>query len=724
MIVQAVLLSSPMSKTLLDGETMTTPVNSSVVAQRQDNIAILYMNNPPVNALSRSVRVGLIDQIKAALADNGVKLIVISSQQALFSGGADISEFAGGANESPLPSVLDLIENASKPVVAVLNGPAFGGGLEVALACHYRVTFADNKVGLPEVNLGILPGAGGTQRLPRLAGVAQALDMIVTGRPVAAKKLKGVFDLVVEDPAQLLSAALEYVATLVKNGASVRKTADITIDPSTAPAELFAQYRQGIAQTARGFFAPERCIQAVEASVSLPFAEGLVREGELFMECMASKEARAQQHFFFAERAASHVKDYDKSTPVRDIHKVGIIGAGTMGGGIAMNFANVGIPVVMLELKQEALEKGLALIRKNYENSAKKGKLTLDDVEARMALLQGTTEYSGLADVDLVIEAVFEKMSVKQEVFKALDAVCKPGAILASNTSTLDINEIAAATKRPQDVIGLHFFSPANVMKLLEVVKTDTTSAEVIKTAMQMAKTIKKVAVLVGVCFGFVGNRMIESYGREAGRLLLEGATPEQIDKVIYDFGMPMGPFTMGDMAGQDIGYFVRESRRHLIAHDPSYCIVADRLVEMGRSGLKTGRGAYLYEPGQRKPIPDPEVIEIAKQEAQRLGITQRQISDQEILERCIYPLINEGALILEEGIAAKSSDIDVIYVYGYGFPVYRGGPMQYADEIGTKTIYEAMCKYRDQLGEYGQHWFEPAPLLKKLAEQGKKFSE
>jgi 3-hydroxyacyl-CoA dehydrogenase len=721
--VLAVLLSSPMSKTLLDGETMTTPVNSSVVAKRQNDIAILYMNNPPVNALSKSVRVGLIEQVKAALVDDGVKVIVISSQQTLFSGGADISEFAGGANESPLPSVLDLLENATKPIVAVLNGPAFGGGLEVALACHYRVTFADNKVGLPEVNLGILPGAGGTQRLPRLAGVAQALDMIVTGRPVAAKKLKGVFDLVVEDPTQLLGAAMDFVATLIKQSASPRKTSDITIDPSSA-AELFAQYRQGIAQTARGFFAPERCIQAVEASVSLPFAAGLKREGELFMECMASKEARAQQHFFFAERAASHVKDYDKSTPVRDITTVGIIGAGTMGGGIAMNFANVGIPVVMLELKQEALDKGLALIRKNYENSAKKGKLSLEDVETRMALLQGTTEYSGLADVDLVIEAVFEKMSVKQEVFKALDAVCKPGAILASNTSTLDINEIAAATKRPQDVIGLHFFSPANVMKLLEVVKTDSTSAEVIKTAMQMAKKIKKVAVLVGVCFGFVGNRMIEGYGRESGRLLLEGATPEQIDKVIYDFGMPMGPFTMGDMAGLDIGAFIRESRREFIKHDPSYCIVADRLVAMGRCGLKTGRGAYMYEPGQRKPIPDPEVIEIAKAEAKRLGITQRQISEQEIIERCIYPLINEGALILAEGIAAKSSDIDVIYVYGYGFPVHRGGPMQYADEIGTKTVYEAMCKYRDQLGEYGQHWFEPAPLLKQLAEQDKKFSD
>ncbi len=695
----------------------------AVIQQTQGNMSLIFMQNPPVNALSKSVRVGLIEHVSAALADDAISAIVISSQQQLFSGGADISEFSSGDFEPPLPEVLALIENADKPVVAVLNGPAFGGGLEVALACHYRVTFADNKVGLPEVNLGILPGAGGTQRLPRLAGVAQALDMIVTGKPVKASKLPGVFDLIVENPASLLSDASQFVSKLVEDGAKVKRTSDITIDPATAPAELFAQYRKGIAKSARGFFAPERCIQAVEAAVELPLDEGLVREGELFMECMKSPQARAQQHFFFAERAAGHVKDFDKSTPVRDIKKVGIIGAGTMGGGIAMNFANVGIPVVLLELKQEALDKGLALIRKNYENSAKKGKLTAQDVEDRMALLTGTTEYASLGDVDMVIEAVFEKMEVKQQVFKALDEVCKPGAILASNTSTLDVNEIAAATSRPEDVIGLHFFSPANVMKLLEIVKADKTSPDVIKTSMKLAKTIRKVAVLVGVCFGFVGNRMIEPYGREAGRLVLEGAIPEQIDKVIYDFGLPMGPFTMGDMAGLDIGYFVRESRREYIKHDPSYCVISDKLVEEGRVGLKCGKGVYLYEPGNRTPVPDPYVLDIAKQEAERLGVKQREISEQEILERIIFPLINEGAMILEEGIAAKSSDIDVIYVYGYGFPVHRGGPMQYADEIGLDKIYQAMCKYRDELGEYGKHWFEPAPLIKQLAEQGKGFA-
>lgn len=703
---------------------MSAESSSAVVKQIKGPIALLLMQNPPVNALSKAVRVGLIEAVQEALDDDAIQAIVVSSEQNLFSGGADISEFSGTDLEPPLPAVLDLIENASKPVVAVLNGPAFGGGLEVALACHYRISFAANKVGLPEVNLGILPGAGGTQRLPRLAGVAKALDMIVSGKPVAASTIPAVFDLLVEDPQTLLAQSMAFVQQLIGNGSPIKRTRDISIDPATAPAELFSQYRQGIARQARGFFAPERCIQAVEASVTLPLDEGLKREGELFMECMSSSQARAQQHFFFAERAASHVEDFDKTTPVREIKKVGIIGAGTMGGGIAMNFANAGIPVVLLELKQEALDKGLVVIRRNYTNSAKKGKLSEQDVEDRMALLNGTTEYSGLADVDLVIEAVFEKMEVKKQVFGQLDAVCKPGTILASNTSTLDLNEIAASTSRPQDVIGLHFFSPANVMKLLEVVKGDKTSAEVIKTCMQIAKKIRKVSVLVGVCFGFVGNRMIEPYGRESNRLMLEGATPEHVDKVLYDFGMPMGPFTMGDMAGLDIGYFVRQSRQEFIAHDPSYAVVADRLVEDGRVGLKAGKGVYLYEEGNRTPIPDPKVLEIAKQEASRLKVEQRDISDQEILERCIFPLINEGARILEEGIAAKSSDIDVIYVYGYGFPVYRGGPMKYADEIGLDKIYQAMCHYRDALGEYGKAWFEPAPLLKSLAEQGKGFAD
>ncbi|OZG73568.1 3-hydroxyacyl-CoA dehydrogenase [Hahella sp. CCB-MM4] len=697
--------------------------NHCVVLQKQGGLARLLIKNPPVNALSKRVRLGLIDGIQTALQDPSVQVVVISSDEGLFSAGADISEFASGDVEPPLPKVLALIENAEKPVIAALNGPAFGGGLELALACHYRVTFIGNKVGLPEVHLGILPGAGGTQRLPRLVGVAPALDMIVTGKPVKAEKLPGLFDHLA-NTRELLDDAVSSLADKILNQReTIRRTSDIPLDASAFSPDLFARYRSGIARQTRGFYAPERCIQAVEAAVELPFEQGLERENELFLECLQTPQARGQQHIFFAERAAFHVEDYDRDTPVRNIAKVGVIGAGTMGGGIAMNFANAGIPVMILELKQEALDKGLGIIRKNYEASAAKGKLSQEDVEKRMSLLSGTTSYQDLGDVDLVIEAVFEKMDIKKEVFSRLDKVCKPGTILATNTSTLDINEIASVVSRPEDVIGLHFFSPANVMKLLEVVKAENTSAEVIKTSMQLAKTINKVAVLVGVCFGFVGNRMIETYSREANRLLLEGASPEQIDKVIYEFGLPMGPFTMGDMAGLDIGYFVRQSRKPFIEHDPSYCVVADRLVEQGRVGLKAGRGAYLYEAGQRKPISDPEVMEIARSEACRLGIQQREISDQEILERCIYPLINEGALILEEGIAAKAGDIDVIYVYGYGFPAYRGGPMKYADETGLKHIYDTLCRYRDQLGAYGEAWFKPAPVLKQLAEQGKTFN-
>jgi 3-hydroxyacyl-CoA dehydrogenase len=703
---------------------MTEMENKAVDYKVQQGIATITMQSAPVNALSRAVRVGLIDGIESALSDDSVSAIVITSSLALFSGGADISEFSGGDLSPNLPEVLDKIENATKPVVAVLPGPAFGGGLEVALACHHRITFAGNQVGLPEVNLGILPGAGGTQRLPRLADPATALTMIVTGKPTSVVKLPGVFDKISDKPEHLLEDTKQYLASLnAENG--IKRTSDITLTMSEEVQGVFDAVTAQTKKAARGFFAPLKCIEAVKGAYTLAFTDGLKHEGKLFMECMNTPQARAQQHFFFAERAAGHVSDFDKSTPERSIEKVAVIGAGTMGGGIAMNFANAGIPVTMLELKQEALDKGLALIRKNYENSAKKGKLTQEQVETRMALLSGTTTYDDLADVDLVIEAVFEKMEVKKTVFTTLDKVCKPGAILASNTSTLDVNEIAACTSRPQDVIGLHFFSPANVMKLLEVVKAEDTSADVIKTCMKLAKRIKKVAVLVGVCFGFVGNRMIEPYGREANRLLLEGASPEQVDRVLTQFGMPMGPFTMGDMAGLDIGYYVRQSRQAFISHDPTYGAVADRLVEKDRNGLKTGRGAYLYEAGSRVPIPDPEVLEIAKQEAARLGVTQRDdISDEEILVRCLYTLINEGACILEEGIAAKSSDIDVIYVYGYGFPVYRGGPMQYADEVGLGEIVDKLSTYAEKLGDYGKMWLQPSDLLIKLAQERSSFAK
>jgi 3-hydroxyacyl-CoA dehydrogenase len=697
-------------------------INSECVSiERHQNVAIITISSPPVNALSKAVRVGLIEAMDAAQADSAVEAVVITSNLKLFSAGADISEFSGGNLSPMLPEVLNRIESSSKPVVAAVNGNAFGGGLELALACHYRVSFKGNKVGLPEVHLGILPGAGGTQRLPRLADAKTSLDMIVSGAPMPVVALPGVFEDIVDSPAQLMDAALSLAAKAIKQGPKPVSDIELSLDEQTKA--LFDGYMQQVASKAKGFFAPMKCVEAVQAAFELPFAEGLEKEAELFMQCMQTPQARAQQHFFFAERAAGQVPGLSKEAGVRDINEVAIIGAGTMGGGIAMNFANAGIPVKMLELKEEALEKGLGLIRRNYENSAKKGKLSQEQVEQRMALLTGTTSYADLSNADLVIEAVFEKMSVKKEVFTQLDAVCKPGAILASNTSTLDIDEIAACTSRPEDVIGLHFFSPANVMKLLEIVRAENTSDEVIKTSMKLAKTIRKVGVLVGVCFGFVGNRMIEVYGREANRLMLEGATPEQVDRVIMQFGMPMGPFTMGDMAGLDIGYFVRQSRKAFIEQDPSYCVVADELVEAGRAGLKVGKGVYLYEPGNRKPIPDPEVLEIAARKAKELGIEQREISDQEILERCIYPLINEGANILQEGIAQRASDIDVIYVYGYGFPVFRGGPMKYADEVGLDTILARMRHYQESLGEYGKQWFEPSPLLAKLVKNKQSFA-
>lgn len=685
-----------------------------------ENICIISMAGKPVNALSKAIRVGVIEAMTSALANDSVDAIIITSELALFSAGADISEFSGGDLSPMLPEVLSVIENSSKPVVAAVNGGAFGGGLELALACHYRVTVNHNRVGLPEVHLGILPGAGGTQRLPRLIEPSKALQMIVSGAPTPVNTISELFSEIVNAD-ELLATAIKVAKHAV--GKTIPAANLIELSHSDNIDALFEQTRQQVSAKARGFFAPNKCIDAVKAAFELSFEEGLKREGELFMDCMKTPQARAQQHFFFAERAAGSLPKIAKDTPVRDIQKVAIIGAGTMGGGIAMNFANAGIPVILLELEQAALDKGLALIRKNYENSAKKGKLTQDQVEQRMALLSGTTTYDDLSDVDLVIEAVFEKMSVKKQVFQALDKVCKPGAILASNTSTLDLDEIAACVSRPQDVIGLHFFSPANVMKLLEIVQGSKTADDVIKTSMQLAKKIKKVGVLVGVCFGFVGNRMIEVYGREANRLMLEGAAPERIDQVIFDYGLPMGPFTMGDMAGLDIGYFVRQSRQEFIAHDPSYCTVADELVKAGRVGLKSGKGVYLYDQGSRKPIPDPQVVEIAKRQAKELGIEQREISDQEILERCIYPLINEGANILLEGIAQRSSDIDVIYVYGYGFPVYRGGPMQYADEVGLDHILSRMKHYEHSLGEYGKHWFTPSPLLVELAEKNKKFA-
>lgn len=694
--------------------------------EKRDNIAILTLNSPPVNGLGQALRQGILDNYRQAIADDSIDAILLASSGKLFCGGADISEF-GTAKMSAAPllsNVLNEIENSSKPVVAAINGMALGGGLELCLVCDYRFAHPRAKLGLPEVHLGILPGAGGTQRLPRLAGAVKATEMIVSGKPVSAQdaQASGFVDALHSDQGDFLSAALAYTKQLVATDAPLKTCADLSVDTAAIPKNFFADFRKSIARKTRGYVAPEKCIQCVETACELDLAEGLAKEAELFMHCMQTPQARAQQHLFFAERAATKIPGIDKKTPLRKIEKVAIIGAGTMGGGIAMNFMNVGIPVTVLELKQDALDRGFGVIRNNYEISAKKGRMSEEQVAERMDLLSGTLEYSDLGDADLIIEAVFENMDIKKKVFSALDTVAKPGAILASNTSTLDVDEIAAATKRPEDVIGLHFFSPANVMKLLEIVRGGKTADDVLMTSIKMAQSIRKVPVVSENQWGFIGNRILEPYGREAGRLLLEGASPAQVDGVLYDFGFAMGLLSVMDLAGIDVGYLTRQARKEELAADPSYAAVANRLYELGRYGQKTKRGAYIYK--GREKIEDPEVIEIAAELAEQHGVSQREISEQEILERTVYMLINEGAKVLGEGVAYRSSDVDVVYVYGYGFPGFRGGPMQYADEIGLDKVLAAIEKYRDELGDYGKLWFTPAPVLVQLAAEGKKFSD
>ena len=698
-------------------------MTAAALYEVRDNIALITLNSPPVNGLGLALRSAILEGFRQAIKDHAVQGIVLASSGPIFCGGADITEFSRPelAMADPfLPTIIDEIERSQKLVVAAINGMALGGGLELALAADYRISDAAAKLGLPEVHLGILPGGGGTQRLPRLVGAKLATEMIVSGTAITAQKAlsAGLIDQIGEG--NLLDDAIAYIRALIDSNAALRDCNDIRVDTSELPANFFADFRQSIARKTRGFFAPERCIQCVEAAIEMPLAEGLQREQALFAECLNTPQARAQQHLFFAERAATKIPGVDSKIPTRDVKKVAVIGSGTMGGGIAMNFMNVGIPVVMLDLNAEALARGIKVIQKNYEVSASKGKLTAEQVEQRMGLLSGTTEYSALHDVDLVIEAVFEKMDVKHAVFKSLDDVCKPGCILASNTSTLNIDEIAAVTQRPQDVLGLHFFSPANVMRLLEIVRCDKTNDDVLVTCIKLAQKIKKVPVVVGVCFGFVGNRMLEPYMREGMRLLLEGATPIQIDKALTDFGMAMGLCSMGDLAGLDVGYFIREGRREDIAHDQSYCAIADELAKLGRYGQKTGRGLYIYE--GRDQQEDPEVLEIATRLAAELGIERREISAEEIVERMIFSMVNAGAQILEEGKAYRSSDCDLIYTNGYGFPVWRGGPMQYADATGLDFVLSALEKYRQQLGEYGEMWFKPSSLLVKLVADGKQF--
>ncbi len=685
-----------------------------------NNVAVISVNNPPVNALSQAVREGILDAVTTAQEDAS-EAIVLHCEGRTFIAGADITEFGKPPQEPGLPSVLSAIENSSKPVIAAIHGTALGGGFEVALACHYRCAIASAKVGLPEVKLGLLPGAGGTQRVPRIAGVKAALDMIASGNPVAAPRAKdmGLVDEIISAD-DLKAGAVEYGKALVKSGAPLKRIRDITIDPANVEPGFFDAARERLARRARGQIAQDKIVSCIEAAVNLPMDEGLQRERELFRELVTSPESAAMRHIFFAERLAAKIKDLPRDTPLRAVNKVAIIGGGTMGGGIAMCFANVGIPVLMLEIDDEALQKGMGIIEKNYKITMLKGKMTEDQLGQRIGLITGTTDYADLGDVDIVIEAVFENLELKKEIFAKLDAVCKPGAILATNTSYQDVDAIAAATGRPQDVLGMHFFSPANVMKLLEVVRGEKTADDVLATTMAIGKRINKVCTLSRVCYGFIGNRMLGGYGREAQMLLMDGCTPSQVDSALEKFGMAMGPLAMGDLAGLDVGYKARQGRTDL-PDDPKLYRMGTLLVEMGRYGQKTGSGFYKYDPETRARMADPEVEAMIKAEAAKIGIEQRDISDEEILQRCFYPLINEGARILEEGIAQRPSDIDVVYVFGYAFPVAKGGPMYYADQIGLKQVYDKICEFRDRDGE--QYW-QPAPLLKQLAEAGKTFAE
>jgi 3-hydroxyacyl-CoA dehydrogenase len=693
---------------------------SVVSYQLEGDIGVIRLNNPPVNALSHALRSGIQDAVTQAQDDASLALVLMCEGRT-FIAGADISEFGKPPILPSLPELLIVLEASKKPIIAAIHGTALGGGLETALACHYRCALSSAQVGLPEVKLGLLPGAGGTQRVPRLTGVKAALDLMTTGAPItAAQALNiGLIDKVVEG--DLLSAALDFANEVIAQGAKLKRVSDLEVDKTTASAEFFAEYRKTLSKRFRGQEAPHRIVECIEAALNTSFDEGLKVERRLFVECMQSSQSGALQHMFFAERMSSKVKDLPKDTQLKDIKRVGIIGGGLMGGGIAMNFVNVGIPVTLLEISQEALQRGKDLIAKNYAMTVSKGKLTVELATQRQDMITGTTDYNDLADMDLVIEAVFENLDIKKQVFAKLDNVCKQGAILASNTSYQDVNLIAQSTSRPQDVIGLHFFSPANVMKLLEIVRGDETSNEVVATSMAIAKSIKKVPALSRVCYGFIGNRMLRHYAREAQLCLLEGSTPQDIDAVMQNFGMAMGPLAVGDLAGIDIGYKAREGLTDEQKGDVrTYCI-ADALYEMGRLGQKTGAGYYQYDPDTRQRSVDPLVLEVIEAQAKKRGVERKVISDKTILDRLTFALINEGFKILEEGIAQRPSDIDVVYAFGYGFPAYRGGPMFYADTIGLEKIYHTVCEFADT---YGEEFWQPAALLKQLVEEGKTLTQ
>ncbi|MCC2955563.1 enoyl-CoA hydratase/isomerase family protein [Massilia sp. IC2-477] len=687
----------------------------------QGSVAVVTLNNPPVNGLGLATRVAAVEAIRRAEADESIKAIVLTGAGKAFSGGADIREFNSpkALTEPTLHTLIRVVEDCSKPVVAAIHSVAMGGGLELALGCNYRVALPGAQIALPEVKLGLLPGAGGTQRLPRVLGLEMALNMVVSGTPVLSEKLAGtaLFDEVFPAGTDLIAAAVDF-ANKVADTRPLPKVRDRKVDYPNHEAFIESS-RNTVKAMAGPFPAPVECVETVAASVTRPFEEGLQFERERFLHLMQTPESKALRHSFMAERAASKVPDVPGHTPTRKIESAAVIGAGTMGGGIAMNFANAGIPVTILETKQEALDKGLGTIRKNYENTVKKGKLTPEKAEQRIKLIKGTLDYADIAGADIVIEAVFEDMGVKESVFRQLDAVMKPGAILASNTSTLDLDRIAAFTKRPQDVIGLHFFSPANVMKLLEIVRGRETGKDVLATSLALSKKIKKTGVVSGVCDGFIGNRMLEQYLRQAFFLLEEGALPEQVDGAVEKFGFAMGPFRMSDLAGNDVGWYIRK-RRAVESPEIAYSKTADLLCEQGRFGQKTGAGWYDYKAGDRKTYPSELVNDMIRQHSADIGLERRAISDAEIVERLIYALVNEGAKILEEGIALRASDIDMVYLTGYGFPLHRGGPMFYADSIGLAKVLDTVRKYGQ--GRHGEAW-TPAPLLERLAGEGKGFN-
>lgn len=690
---------------------------SVVNLEHHGPIAVVVVDNPPVNALSQAVRAGLIEAFDEAAADAATRAVVLRCEGRTFIAGADIREFGRPPKDPWLPEVVARIEAMEKPVVAAIHGTALGGGLEVAMGCHYRVAARSAKVGLPEVNLGLLPGAGGTQQLPRLAGAERALEIMLSGKPVdAAVALDdAIVDELAEDDA-LLDAAMRFAGRAVANGPRRLSEADV---PPVA-AEVFANWRRKLEEKARGLLSPFRIVDCVEAATRSDFDEGRRIEREAFTECMSSPQSSGLRHAFFAEREVARVPGIDRDTRTRKIAKVAVLGAGTMGAGIAYSHLGAGFEVHLLDNDDDGLDRGRRTIEKLFAAGVERGKLTEETAREGYARLSSGIDYAAVADADLIVEAVFESMAVKKDVFQRLGNTCKGGAILATNTSTLDIDTIAAASGRPADVVGLHFFSPAHVMRLIEIVRGRETGADVIATSLELAKKLGKIGVVVGNCTGFVGNRMLYGYARENQFLLLEGAPPETVDCVLQDWGMAMGPNAVGDLAGLDIGYKARRERSDL-PDDPRLFRVADMLVEQGRLGQKTGAGVFRYPDGSRKPRPDPEVQRMIRGEAERLGVEQREIGEDEIVERCVYSLINEGANILEEGIAIRAGDIDVIWLNGYGFPRHRGGPMHYADTVGVDKVYDKVCRFRDRFGD--QYW-QPSPLLERLARDQGRFAD